>query len=299
MFKLIYVVCIAVLVYSTHNFAQNNDNGVLLYSQISASAFGSVMSDYYWTGHSYNCQTADDFNAGGNWSINQIIVAGSYSDTYVLADNFNIYFYSNNNDKPDTLIYFAVDQPYFVSGDLFTISLSSPVELVAGHYWISVQANLNWNSYPYEVWIWHVIADSIEDEALFKNPSGVLGTTYWSRISNRNTALGTDMYFELNGSILTSVESEADNPANFVLSQNYPNPFNPSTKISWQSPVSSWQTLKIYDVLGNEVATLVNEEKPAGSYEIEFNASKLSSGTYFYQLRAGSFLETKKMILMK
>ena len=88
-------------------------------------------------------------------------------------------------------------------------------------------------------------------------------------------------------------------PVHFYLSQNYPNPFNPSTKISWQSPVGSHQTLKIYDVLGNEVATLVNEYKPAGSYEVEWDASKYSSGVYFYQLRTGNFVETKKMILMR
>ena len=87
--------------------------------------------------------------------------------------------------------------------------------------------------------------------------------------------------------------------SDFSLQQNYPNPFNPSTKISWQSPVGSWQTLKIYDVLGNEVTTLVDEYKPAGTYEIEFNASSLPSGVYFYQLKAGSYVETKKMILLK
>jgi hypothetical protein len=89
----------------------------------------------------------------------------------------------------------------------------------------------------------------------------------------------------------------------FLLFQNYPNPFNPSTKISWQSPVSSWQTLKVYDVLGNEVATLVDEYKPAGTYEIEFDVSSgirnLSSGTYFYQLKAGDYIETKKMLLLR
>jgi Zn-dependent metalloprotease len=88
-------------------------------------------------------------------------------------------------------------------------------------------------------------------------------------------------------------------PASFGLSQNYPNPFNPSTKISWQSPVGSHQTLKVYDVLGNEVATLIDEYKPAGRYDVEFNARQLSSGIYFYQLKAGSFVETKKMILLK
>ena len=91
-------------------------------------------------------------------------------------------------------------------------------------------------------------------------------------------------------------------PAEFQLAQNYPNPFNPSTKISWQSPVSSWQTLKVYDVLGNEVATLVDEYREAGKYEIEFNVGQtisLSSGVYFYRLRAGNFTDRKKMILIR
>ncbi len=88
-------------------------------------------------------------------------------------------------------------------------------------------------------------------------------------------------------------------PYNYSLSQNYPNPFNPTTKISWQSPISSWQTLKIYDMLGNEVAILVNEYRPAGNYEVEFSGSDLPSGVYFYQLKAGSFIQTKKMILLK
>ena len=88
-------------------------------------------------------------------------------------------------------------------------------------------------------------------------------------------------------------------PSDFSLYQNYPNPFNPSTTISWQVPVGSWQTFKIYDVLGNEVATLVDEYKPAGSYEVEWNASGLPSGIYFYQLKTENFIETKKMILMQ
>jgi hypothetical protein len=88
-------------------------------------------------------------------------------------------------------------------------------------------------------------------------------------------------------------------PSVFSLSQNYPNPFNPSTTISYQLPVNSFLTLKVYDVLGNEVATLVNEEKQVGEYEIEFSGSSLTSGIYFYQLKAGRFIETKKMVLMK
>jgi photosystem II stability/assembly factor-like uncharacterized protein len=88
-------------------------------------------------------------------------------------------------------------------------------------------------------------------------------------------------------------------PLSFSLSQNYPNPFNPSTIISWQSPVGSWQILKIYDVLGNEVAPLVDEYRPAGNYEVEFNASNLPSGIYFYRIEVGNFIETKKMVLLR
>lgn len=98
---------------------------------------------------------------------------------------------------------------------------------------------------------------------------------------------------------VTDIESENLSAPNFLLYQNYPNPFNPSTKINWHSPVSGWQTLKVYDVLGNEVVTLVNETKAPGNYSAVFDASSLASGIYFYSLRTNSFVETKKMMLMK
>jgi hypothetical protein len=88
-------------------------------------------------------------------------------------------------------------------------------------------------------------------------------------------------------------------PNSISLSQNYPNPFNPSTTIRYSIPISEFVTLKIYDVLGNEIVILVNEDKPAGSYEVEFDAAVLVSGIYFYKLQAGNFIEMKKMILMK
>jgi len=88
-------------------------------------------------------------------------------------------------------------------------------------------------------------------------------------------------------------------PEQFYLSQNYPNPFNPATKIKYQIPELSIVTLKIYDVLGSEVATIVNEEKLGGSYEVEFEGSDLPSSIYFYRLQAGNYVETKKMILLK
>ena len=102
------------------------------------------------------------------------------------------------------------------------------------------------------------------------------------------------------------IEVETGSPSKFSLSQNYPNPFNPTTKIKYNIPTvethrdaSLLTTLKVYDILGNQIATLVNEEKPAGSYEVIFDASGLASGIYYCTLRAGSFIETKKMMLLK
>ena len=88
-------------------------------------------------------------------------------------------------------------------------------------------------------------------------------------------------------------------PIEFSLQQNYPNPFNPSTTIKYSIPEKSYVTLKIYDILGAEIKTLINEGKRAGIYELNWNAINLPSGVYFYQLKAGSYIGTKKMILMK
>lgn len=125
---------------------------------------------------------------------------------------------------------------------------------------------------------------------------------------------------QLVGSYAVTVKEDAAGnlPSQFELDQNYPNPFNPTTNIKFRIPAfangatsaggsnfgsrqsgTSFVSLKIYDVLGNEVATLINEKKPAGEYEIEFNASRLASGIYLYRLTAGSFSQVRKMILMK
>ena len=95
------------------------------------------------------------------------------------------------------------------------------------------------------------------------------------------------------------VEVEIFPPAKFSLEQNFPNPFNPTTTIKWQTPKEAFQTLKIFDVLGNEVATLVSEVKPAGLHQIEFDASALASGLYFYQLKYEGLTFTKKMLMIK
>jgi len=116
-------------------------------------------------------------------------------------------------------------------------------------------------------------------------------------------ALGQDgtrtEYWDLLKKRYLDVKNSGTNiPDGFSLSQNYPNPFNPSTTIKYELPKSSFVSLKVYDILGREAASLVNEEKPAGSYSVDFTA-KLSSGVYFYTLKAGAFVQTKKLTIIK
>ncbi|MFZ1518399.1 MAG: T9SS type A sorting domain-containing protein [Ignavibacteriaceae bacterium] len=99
--------------------------------------------------------------------------------------------------------------------------------------------------------------------------------------------------------VVVGVGNESNVPLKFVLEQNYPNPFNPVTSINYSISEKSFTTLKIYDIIGNEVASLVNEEKSAGNYIVNFDASKLSSGVYLYKLQSNGFTQTKKMMLLK
>jgi hypothetical protein len=100
--------------------------------------------------------------------------------------------------------------------------------------------------------------------------------------------------------LITSVDPVASElPHEFLLHQNYPNPFNPTTMIKYQTPHSSDVTMKVHDVLGREVSVLVNERRGAGVHEVKFDGSGLASDVYFYRLSAGSFVETKKLLLLR
>ncbi|RKY93959.1 MAG: hypothetical protein DRQ13_08820, partial [Ignavibacteriae bacterium] len=116
---------------------------------------------------------------------------------------------------------------------------------------------------------------------------------------NTEIADGEELVIEDSALTKLTVSSDGLRPLQYELVQNYPNPFNPSTTISYSIPATSFVTLKVYDPLGKEVATLVKKERQAGSYEVEFNAKDLTSGIYLYQLKAGKFVEAMKMILLK
>jgi uncharacterized lipoprotein YddW (UPF0748 family) len=130
----------------------------------------------------------------------------------------------------------------------------------------------------------------IDSYQLAKTSTGLFsGNVYFDDLRAVNKIIGA-----------TDIEEQGSNiPSHFSLSQNYPNPFNPITRIKYTLPIKRYVELKVYDLLGSEVATLVNEENPAGVYELTWDASRLSSGVYFFQLKAGAFLQIKKMILLK
>jgi hypothetical protein len=152
---------------------------------------------------------------------------------------------------------------------------------------------------------WTEIIDSVPSSGLYnwfvpKSPSiqSLIKITHLNDLTS----------YDISDSIFTikDISDVEENllPNEYKLLDNYPDPFNPSTKIKYQIPELSFITIKIYDILGNEIVTLVNDEKPAGSYEVEFdsnsgNVQNLTSGIYFYKLQTGNFVETKKMILLK
>ena len=129
---------------------------------------------------------------------------------------------------------------------------------------------------------------------------GIKLTDVYTQEISKELQPGEELIIQNNLLDKLSVQSSQSNtPVVYALDQNFPNPFNPTTQISWQAPADGMQTLKVFDVLGNEVAVLVNEFRPAGRYEAKFEASNLASGIYIYKLQAGEFVQTRKMILLK
>lgn len=136
------------------------------------------------------------------------------------------------------------------------------------------------------------------ESEVYLDDSIINGQNYFYKIEAVDDASNSSWTAELSIGI-TSAITDPTLPTDFAISQNYPNPFNPTTKIRYQIPVASNVTLKVYDILGNEAAVLVDGDQPAGFYNVDFNASNLSSGIYLYKIEAESFVQTRKMILIK
>ena len=189
-----------------------------------------------------------------------------------------------------------------------SLAISSPN---GGEDWqMGSMHNITWTSYnidnvKLELTLdngmrWSTIEDSVPSTGtynwLIPNTPSLQSLIKISDLNNSSINDQSDFKFTIGN--VTGVDDK-DIPESYALLENYPNPFNPYTIIEYQIPKKSFVTLKVYDVLGNEVATLVDEEKAAGNYELTLNAEKLSSGVYFYQLRADSFVKTRKMVLMR
>jgi len=225
---------------------------------------------------------------GSNW-INDLLLTFKYTDDWMLRLHlYRIWDGSNwNYDSKTTFTYSLIepqliglkevwDDSQWIVDTRYSYSYNSKGYFTHGIYELWEYGN--W--VPYD---WGIIR--------IENPDGFIHHLW--------TYQGFVYYYSP-----TKVEAEGDIILkDFHLSQNYPNPFNPTTTISYAIPQTANVTLNVYDVLGNEIATLVNEEKPSGSYEIEFSTGlihqTLSSGIYFYRLQAGDFVDTKKMLLLK
>ena len=139
--------------------------------------------------------------------------------------------------------------------------------------------------------------------------TGFMSTGIYTFAANSDGTGGKNLFVGTDGSgvwrrplseMLTSAEKlSTDLPTHFCLDQNYPNPFNPTTAISYQLTAISFVTLKVFDLVGRDVATLVSEELTPGNYTCQWNAAGLPSGVYFYRLEAGSYVETKKLVLLR
>jgi hypothetical protein len=171
--------------------------------------------------------------------------------------------------------------------------------------WVKLEISTNDTIGP-----WTVIADDLPNNGHYqwRIPESAVSTDtcrirYTVYTSTDSASALTPIGFYIIGQPVFSEESQNEIPEEFTLYQNYPNPFNPSTKIGFRISDGGFVSLKIYDVLGNEIATLVDEELTTGEYEVEFNTSSIkhqpSSGIYFYQFVAGNFNQTRKMILSK
>jgi hypothetical protein len=186
-----------------------------------------------------------------------------------------------------------------------------PVELV------SFSAQVNGNSVNLS---WKTATEM--NSAAFEIEKKQTGTSNWQKVGELKAAGTTvspknylfsdkglqagklDYHLKMidnNGSYKYSsvVNVEVTAPENFELSQNYPNPFNPTTNISYQIPKAGFVSLKVYNIIGKEIATLVNQEEPAGDYKVQFDTHNIASGTYFYKLSAGGVSLYKKMIVIK
>lgn len=254
----------------------------------------------------------------------------SFDSSWVFYDNIEILKDTLLGNPP--IVYKKIKSiilpPFYIDSIQYLRYDSTINSVVEFHIWDDTSNTLfNYNAQLFECWsAWYkeICYVSFDTTSLFNNTEfsktyhgGTIPTFTYKLLKNFGPILIIDdqsyvitsytvyelVYAKINGieygQFVSVDDKNLDIPSEFSLSQNYPNPFNPNTKISYLLPNAGNVTLKVFDVLGKEVATLVNEEKQVGSYEVQFDGNRLTSGIYFYQIKTGDFTETKKMILLK
>ncbi|MFA5803478.1 MAG: T9SS type A sorting domain-containing protein [Melioribacteraceae bacterium] len=291
------------LLFLTNSFSQNN-------RQLDSEEVYDVFPLAKWNQYNYNYQFSDTtlwlfafesaFSDSG--TISYLIIDSTFRDNkieWLVERNINLlrhYLFSSWSDTT----YWIQQNDNFI----LTESLIGDHELTAGgsvgiwQFPTFLQTPVfRFRAKP-SIQVYSFYDDKNFDSLWFNEKKGLYSRRYYS------SDVSYHSYFEktkvdLIGNIVGVFKNFPLSPNNFHLSQNYPNPFNPSTKIKYSIPRQSFVNIKVYDLLGREVTTLVNEEKPSGNYEVEFYVSSLSNGIYFYRLQSGNFFNSKKMILIK
>jgi len=295
---LIYLVCLLTDI--------NNQSHIVYKKRDSYNADWGFVTSVIDTGKIYDLKFIENYESDLSFEAD----LGGGRTTYIFEDWLNNdYFYSIEDLSFGEITRIQTDIPYIIGSTKSTDLLTSGVysytlkrndsHFVRTNYWEFAQT-----------WDDSLVATKIV------NPRSSIGSVGFEYNGERFYTIWEDSangYINLFGKkhvIPVGAVKDEKIVTGFLLEQNYPNPFNPTTKIKYTIPSVTlslskgdiFVALRVFDILGNEVATLVNENKPAGSYEVEFNVgqtSSLSSGVYYYQLRAGDFVETKKMILLR
>lgn len=259
----------ALAVMGTNLFAGTNTAGVFL-STNNGTSWSSVNNDI-----------------PHNWGIEAFAV--NDSNLYVSSEAYGIFVSTNNG-----IVWSAIDSGYNYSNSIATDGSNLFIGGSSGVF-LSTKSGKDWNQLNVGLSDTLVSTLAVSSAYLFAG-----NTAQVVPVSFRGQLLVPGIWRYPLSQVGMKVENNLDHiPFKFTLNQNYPNPFNPSTTISFSLESKSFLTLKIFDIVGREVATLVNEELPAGTYSRQWSAANMSSGVYFCRLQSRSFSETKKLILLR
>ena len=260
--------------------SSNETGGTNLFAGTNGGVFLSTNNGTSWTAINTGLTNPNvtAFAVSSNETGGTNLFAGTNGGVFLSTNNGTNWTAVNTGLGADTIIVsFAVSPNGTGGANLFVGTSPDGVFLSTnnGTSWTSVNAGLG--------------SKNLLVTSLLVNGTNLFAAT-----------LGSCVWVRPLSQMITGVKEKQNNlPTNFSLQQNYPNPFNPSTVINYSIPKTSLVTIKVYNVLGKEMATLVNEEKIAGNYSVQFSGSKLSSEIYFYRMQAGDFVQTKKLLLLK